>query len=250
MKHLIRKLVNRLGYDVRKIEQAPKPTNHKLECGESLNAPSGGRRFELRSYVGENGDFDYQKYKSIQEDANKQFLDSVWVLEDNIVFLADYLKRSLPSLAFGICHGTRRGDEQRWFGENLQCHVIGTDISETATQFPNSVQWDFHELNPEWEGKADFIYSNALDHSYDPEACLNTWIKTLRIGGLCIIEHSNMHSPEGVTELDPFGADLELMPFLIAKWGSGKYFLKELIDAPSRKDGLRYLSFLVLQRNT
>ena len=28
----------------------------------------------------------------------------------------------------------------------------------------------FPEVKPEWIGKADFIYSNSFDHSYDP-AC-------------------------------------------------------------------------------
>lgn len=205
-------------------------------------------KVELRKFTSESGAFDYAKYRQVQIAGNKSAINSVWVLEENIRFLANYLQHELSPIHFGLCHGTRRGDEQRWFRESLGCDVLGTDISETATDFPNSIQWDFHQANPLWMDKTDFIYSNALDHSYDPEQCLNTWIKTLRKGGLCIIEHSNMHSPEGVTELDPFGADLEIMPYLIAKWGRGNFFLKELIEAPSRREDLRYLNFFVIER--
>lgn len=234
MKEQISKLLARCGYAIRRITTDTEgPTNPNLE---------------LREYNRDDGQFDYDQYRRIQIKGNKDFIDSSWVLEDNISFLSEYLRQQLGTLRFGICHGTRRGDEQRWFRQHLNCEVIGTDISDTATQFPHTIQWDFHDRHPEWEGKADFIYSNALDHSYNPEMCLNTWVETLHVGGLCIIEHSNMHSPEGVTDLDPFGADLELMPYLIARWGRDRYFLKELIDAPTRKDGLRYLSFLVIER--
>jgi hypothetical protein len=48
--------------------------------------------------------------------------------------------------------------------------------------------------NPDWLAKVDFIYSNSFDHSYDPEKCLNTWIDSLRIGGLCILDTvTDMH---------------------------------------------------------
>jgi hypothetical protein len=46
--------------------------------------------------------------------------------------------------------------------------VIGTDQPQTATQFAYPVQWEFHDDNPEWQGKADFVYSNSWEHAYDP----------------------------------------------------------------------------------
>ena len=70
------------------------------------------------------------------------------------------------------CHGTRQGFEQKWFSKNLECKVIGTEISDNANDYKNTIEWDFHNVKKEWIGSVDFIYSNALDHSYDPNKCL------------------------------------------------------------------------------
>lgn len=204
--------------------------------------------FKLFDYRKDDGSFDYDKYRATQQAGNLRKLAQTWVIEGNIKFLSDYLANSIGPVSFGICHGTRRGNEQKWFREYLSCEVIGTEISESATQFPHTVQWDFHDVNPDWIGKADFIYSNSFDHSYKPEDCLNTWIDSLKIGGLCILEHSNLHAPEGANELDPFGAEIEIMPYLITIWGKGRFFVREILDAPEREPSLKSLQFIVIER--
>jgi SAM-dependent methyltransferase len=204
---------------------------------------------KLLTYELEDGSFDYNQYKNIQEQGNLEHLDSVWAIEDNIKFLSHYLTSNYcGKINFGICHGTRNGKEQEWFRKYLNTDVIGTEISQSATLFPNTIQWDFHNVKDEWINNVDFIYSNALDHSYDPQKCLNTWINCLKPGGFCILEHSHLHSPEGVTKLDPFGADIQVMPFLIALWGKNKYFLRELVEAPTKNSILNYLYFLIIQK--
>jgi len=72
---------------------------------------------------------DYEEYKSVQIQTNLDKINNSWVNKDNIMMLSDYLKSNIPHLHFGICHGTRRGDEQAWFREALGCDVIGTEIS-------------------------------------------------------------------------------------------------------------------------
>lgn len=116
---------------------------------------------------------DYEEYKQAQIDGNLRKLDCIWASMDNIVMLSNYLKTNIPDLKFGICHGTRRGEEQKLFRELLGVEVIGTEISHTATQFPNTIEWDFHNVKDEWINNVDFIYSNSFDHSYDPEKCLD-----------------------------------------------------------------------------
>jgi hypothetical protein len=207
--------------------------------------------FTLHQYRKPDGSFDYEQYRRVQVEGNHRKLANVWVVEENIAFLANYLRRLQPT--FGICHGTRRGKEQEWFRKHLQCEVIGTEISDTAAQFPHTIQWDFHEVKPEWVGAVDFIYSNSFDHSYDPEKCLNAWMSCLRPGGVCILEHSNMHDTMGASELDPFGASINLMPYLVVTWSKGKFAVREIIDAPSdeavrpHEDSQRYLQFIVIQ---
>ena len=120
----------------------------------------------LYKYLNGDGSFDYERYRRVQIEGNHRKLGNIWVAEENIAYLADYLRPKNPR--FGICHGTRRGKEQEWFRKYLQCEVIGTEISDTALQFPDTIQWDFHEVKPEWIGAVDFIYSNSFDHSYDP----------------------------------------------------------------------------------
>jgi hypothetical protein len=232
MKKLINNILNTFGYEVRSTQAKPP---------ESVG-------FKLVDYRKDDGSFDYERYKQVQQEGNLQKLENNWVLEGNIKFLSDYLKNTISPISFGICHGTRRGNEQKWFRDCLHCEVIGTEISDSASQFPHTIQWDFHKSNPDWLGKADFIYSNSFDHSFNPEACLNTWIDSLKIGGLCILEHSNLHAPEGANELDPFGAEIEIMPYLITKWGKGRFFVREILDAPEKNPNLKYLQFIVIER--
>ena len=166
-------------------------------------------------------------------------------------FLSAYIVRTIGQPRFGICHGTRRGLEQQWFRKALGCEVIGTEISDTAYQFPQTTQWDFHEAKPEWINSVDFIYSNSFDHSYDPEKCLNVWMSCVRPGGLCILEHSSLHSQEGATNVDPFGAEIVAMPYLILSWAKGNYGVRDLLEAPKRPTvhAVRYQYFIVIQRH-
>ena len=68
---------------------------------------------------------------------------------------------------------------------------MGTEISDNANEYDNTIEWDFHNVKKEWIASVDFIYSNALDHSYDPNKCLNAWMSCIREDGLCIIEHTS-----------------------------------------------------------
>jgi SAM-dependent methyltransferase len=194
------------------------------------------------------GEFDYQRYKEIQTKGNKIKINNVWVLEENVKYISEIITRIIGQPTFGICHGTRNGKEQEWFSKYLNCMVIGTEISDTAEQYPNTIQWDFHDTKPEWINSVDFIYSNSFDHSYDPERCLNTWISCLKPGGICILEHSRYHTPKSANSLDPFGAHLTIMPFLIASWGKGVYGLREMVDAPLQRMKDSHTKFLIIQK--
>jgi hypothetical protein len=202
--------------------------------------------FHLYQYRKPDGTFDYERYRQVQTAGNREKLDQVWAIEENIAFLADYITKHMGSVNFGLCHGTRQGKEQEWFRKYLHCDVLGTEISDTAEQFPNTIQWDFHEIKPEWMGAVDFIYSNSLDHSHDPEKCLRAWMSCLKKGGLCILEHSD--ADEISTELDPFAADVALMPYLILSWGRGEFCVREMIDVPVKIEALRYVRFLIIEK--
>ena len=165
----------------------------------------------------------YEEYKTVQIEGNLRKLDRVWVSEDNIELLSDYIKKNVPNLSFGLCHGTRRGVEQVFFRENLGIEVIGTEISPTAADFPHTIEWDFHEVKDEWLGSVDFIYSNSFDHSYDPEKCLDAWMSCVKEDGICILEWTFNSMVK--TKLDPFAASKKDYKKLINK----KYKIKDII---------------------
>lgn len=190
----------------------------------------------------------YAEYKEIQIIGNKLKLNKSFVKEESIEGLSHYLKKNIKNISFGLCHGTRQGFEQKWFKEFLGCNVVGTEISDTAKQFPNTIQWDFHELKDEWLNNVDFIYSNSLDHSYNPELCINNWIKCLKKKtGLCIIEFGRTHKEKYVTERDPFGATVYELVDLINKWGNNTYKVVEILDTFTPEDN-RETKFIVVKR--
>ena len=153
-----------------------------------------------------------EEYKAIQICRNKHRIRCVSCERSTIELIATYIKKKLTSLKFGICHGTRRGLEQAWFRDLLNIEVIGTEISDTGLDFAHTIVWDFHEIKEEWLGAVDFIYSNSLDHSHSPRACVQTWMECLRPGGLLFVEWSEWaHGDKHVTVSDCFGASLNEM---------------------------------------
>jgi hypothetical protein len=129
----------------------------------------------------------YNKYVEAQVRKNVAKLNNVWVRKEEIKIICKKIKR-IPGVFFGICHGVRNAWEVQKFREILNINVIGTDISPTILEFPNSIQWDFHKIKDEWIDNVDFIYSNSFDHSYDPSLCLDQWMKCIKKDGLCFIQ--------------------------------------------------------------
>ncbi len=180
------------------------------------------------SYLNEKGDFDYERYKKVQTTGNYAKINFQWVTKDSIDHLASYIKRSFTP-KYGLCHGTRRGHEQQWFREAIpDLEAWGTEISDTARQFPHTIQWDFHETKPEWIQKIDFIYSNSWDHSYDPFKLFSAWFNCLRVGGLCLLEHTPNQTT--ANELDPLGLELIEMVGLLNHIGAGKISVVDILE--------------------
>jgi hypothetical protein len=101
----------------------------------------------------------------------------------------------------------RNGWEVNYLRDGLpKTDVVGTDISDYASQFPHVIQWDFHKTKPEWENKIDFIYSNSLDHSYNPSLALTKWLSCLNKDGLCFIHWAPAHGEDHMDQADCFGA--------------------------------------------
>lgn len=156
----------------------------------------------------------YEDYVAAQVEGNVRKINNSYVDPISLSGMIGHLYNTLninPNLI--LCHGTRRGLEQQYFIETfsmLGCNpqVIGTEISHTATEYPNTIQWDFHNVKDEWVGSTDIIYSNSFDHSYKPKECLDTWMSCLSPDGVCVLEYSDICDVKSGTT-DPFGATLD-----------------------------------------
>lgn len=132
--------------------------------------------------------YKYQNYKDYidaQTKANEEKISNVWVKFQTVQTIA-HVKPNAKKI---ICHGTRNGKEQQFFQKLFpEASIIGTEISKTASNFPNTVQHDFHEQKSDWVGLFDIVYSNSWDHSYDPMLSLKTWREQLKDDGKLFLE--------------------------------------------------------------
>lgn len=161
----------------------------------------------------------YEQYREEQIFHNKRKINIVWADEKTLDIVAARAQQAFPGKKLkGLCHGTRNGFEQNYLAEKIDADILGTDISDTASNYPRSIQWDFHDENPEWLGQHDFIYTNSLDHSWQPKLACAAWLNQLVEGGLLMIEHTMGHSPRDAGQMDPFGAKPAYMPYLLAEW--------------------------------
>jgi len=133
----------------------------------------------------------YEDYVEWQTKVNKIKLDWVYVRENVIEIIC---KKSAFA-GFIICHGTRNGAEQKFFKKRFpEAYIIGTEISDTASQFEMTIQHDFTIPKEEWIGKADILYSNSFDHTIEPEKTIMTWKDQLSPSGVLYLEYSESDS--------------------------------------------------------
>ena len=180
----------------------------------------------------------YEEYRDVQVFHNKQKIHNVWADKATLDRVANILMNSFEGnrKIKGICHGTRNGFEQnylRTLSEKIE--AIGTDISETALNYKNSVQWDFHDKKDEWNLANDFVYTNSLDQSWQPKAAILTWLSQLNDDGLLIIEHTEAHGPKGASDGDPFGVRPNVMPYVLTMWFGSQISISHSV---AKKDNL------------
>ena len=175
---------------------------------------------------------DYKQYKDIQEFHNIRKINKIWADKITLDRVAKILRKEFSKpLIKGLCHGTRNGFEQNYLNSlPIKINAIGTDISKTAKNYKNTVQWDFHDENEDWKNKFDFIYTNSLDQSWKPKKALITWFRQINKNGLLIIEHTNLHGPKGASEMDPFGVKPTVMPYVLTKWFGSQISISHSVD--------------------
>ena len=222
IKDLINKTLIKFGYRISKINTTD-------------------RLFKIYKYK------NYDEYKDTQIFFNKQKINKVWADENTLKIVSNFLKENIKSEKIkGLCHGTRNGFEQKCFiNEIPNAEVIGTDISETANDYDNSIVHDFHDEKKEWIENFDFVYSNSLDQSYDPEKALNTWINQVKKDRYVIIEHSDQHGVISSGKMDPFGVEANFFPYLLTEWFGHKISLKIIKSIKKNKNDAPVYFFIM-----
>jgi hypothetical protein len=164
----------------------------------------------------------YEHYVECQTKTYERKPQKRWVEEAELIAIAEIIQSRLEShnIQFGICHGVRTGFESRLLTDLLNIEVVGTDI---ASQSSDIISIDFHEILLDWWKKADFIYSNALDHSYDPEMALRQWIRCLNNHGILLIHVGKLKFRKDgtikMTSSDCFQADLKEYLAMLRQFG-------------------------------
>ena len=222
IKDLINKTLIKFGYRISKIN-------------------TSDRLFKIYKYK------NYDEYKDTQIFFNKQKINKVWADENTLKIISNFLKENIKSEKIkGLCHGSRNGFEQKCFiNEIPNAEVIGTDISETANDYDNSIVHDFHDEKKDWIENFDFVYSNSLDQSYDPEKALNTWINQVKKDRYVIIEHSDQHGVISSGKMDPFGVEANFFPYLLTEWFGHKISLKIIKSIKKNKNDAPVYFFIM-----
>tara|TARA_R100000329_G_scaffold127546_1_gene106233 strand:- start:183 stop:746 length:564 start_codon:yes stop_codon:yes gene_type:complete len=145
----------------------------------------------------------YEEYVRIQTEINREKLGWVYAKPRVIKCIVDEVK----FVGTVLCHGSRNGAEIKMFAAHWpHAEVLGTEISDTATQFSRTVQWDMQKQKKEWIGKWDVVYSNSFDHCIYPDVALQTWKDQLSTEGSLFLEYSEQQSVYQAS--DPLDATL------------------------------------------
>ena len=159
---------------------------------------------------------DYDEYVASQIEANIRKIKNIWVEKKTIQEIS---RQHGPANTI-LCHGTRHAAEQKYFKDFYpDAEVLGTEISPTATNFPLTMQWDFNQVNEEWIGEYDIVYSNAFDHSCDPKQTLSIWKEQLTPTGRIYLEHGYSNIDNEARASDPLEIYEEDLNELFAELG-------------------------------
>lgn len=158
----------------------------------------------------------YAHYVRAQTEANREKIDHVWVSEQSIETVVDHYGPAKSVL----CHGTRNAAEQLLFLRHYpDARILGSEIADTAWQFPMTVQWDMQHHRSDWVGCFDIVYSNSIDHAIYPEKAIRTWLSQLSAHGCLYIDHASAPQNNVSSETDPLEIDDEELATMIENCG-------------------------------
>ena len=128
----------------------------------------------------------YDEYVASQKDANEEKQHMSFVQLRTIKKIFNVYGPNAKNI---LCHGTRRGAEQKYFKHVYpNAEIIGTEIG--ISDWPMTVQHDFNQVKKEWINKFDIVYSNSIDHAFNIAKTITLWSNQLNKNGKLFIEKS------------------------------------------------------------
>jgi hypothetical protein len=147
------------------------------------------------------------------------------------------IKNDYPFLTVreGCCHGVRKGEEVDFFAESLGGHWIGTEIVKELCDDKKVICADFSEDREEWRQRFDVIYSNAYDHSPNPQVTAQVWVNSLAQTGRLYVEWTPWHEKLGQrgNRADCFAASFEEYSAIFAAAGAVIHNHLEIVSRSS-----------------
>ena len=151
----------------------------------------------------------YQEYVDIQTETNKEKIEVVWVMQEEVIQLSNYIvDKYSDEIHYVMCHGARNGTEVKYFTESLPDNWIveGNDISDTANAY-GLHQWDMQYCYEGWKQKFTIQYTNSFDHVYDPRKTLKAFMKQCTDDGSVFIQWTENLNNEPIAS-DPLSISL------------------------------------------
>ena len=138
-----------------------------------------------RQYENYEDYISFQKVKTANHEKRKKWLNEEWQLKID-GFKAEFQR--LPDFLTPdkkcLCLGARVGQEVVALHEMGIKDSIGIDI---VPHEPHVLQGDIHDLGFE-DNTFDFIYTNIIDHSIDPQKMISEAERVLKPGGLMMLQ--------------------------------------------------------------
>lgn len=184
------------------------------------------------------GQLTYEKYVQAQREKADRELNETFASTRALEVVSEYLRRHFRTRTRlrGVCHGAKVGREVRLLSQQLDQRekgvrtasfandlwILGTDISEEAVRASKGqvLLMDFHMVYLDWKGSWDFVYSNTLDHSYEPGSALLSWRWTIKgADGLVVLHRSEFHTTMHIDASDLYGGSIGDYCSLLRKTG-------------------------------
>mgnify|MGYP003108818852 CR=1 FL=1 len=150
----------------------------------------------------------FQKIKTLDPTKRQKWLNEEW--QSKINGFKDQFKRLSGFLTPEkkcLCLGARVGQEVVALQELGLEDSIGIDI---VPHEPYVIEGDIHDLKFD-DNTFDFIFTNILDHSIDPQKMINEAERVLKVGGVMLVQIQLGISQDEYTEFIPNNIYLDIV---------------------------------------